>query len=417
MSFITCPQCQHEFMPSDRVQDEIRARYRKEMEGWLKSKEEDFRNKEAALRAMQEARELELMKQSEKERREWTRQVEEELRQSMAAEYQVKLKFMEEKEQRQAAELQEAQRLKLDLLRLKEEMATKEAALSLQMEKTLLEERARMQEQMKREAQEWQRQKDQQAAMKIAELEKQLSDQRKLAEEMKRKAEQGSMQLQGEVQELALESLLRQVFPYDRIEEVGKGVRGADCIQTVNSPFGQPCGKIIYESKRTKEFSMDWVDKLKDDMRRLGADLAVIVSQALPKDMERFGQIQGVWVCSFHEVGPLAGVLRDLITKVHQANRAQENKGDKMTLLYEYLISAEFSEQWKAIREGFMSMRLSLQKERVQMEKLWKQREKQLEKVLLNAAQIKGSIEGISGMEQLDFDLLDEEEAGTSLLE
>src|SRR5690554_587517 len=134
MSFITCPQCQHEFMPSDRVQDEIRARYRKEMEGWLKSKEEDFRNKEAALRAMQEARELELMKQSEKERREWTRQVEEELRQSMAAEYQVKLKFMEEKEQRQAAELQEAQRLKLDLLRLKEEMATREAALSLQME-------------------------------------------------------------------------------------------------------------------------------------------------------------------------------------------------------------------------------------------------------------------------------------------
>lgn len=417
MSFITCPQCRHEFLPPDRVQDEIKARLRKEVEGWMKKKEEEFKNRESAFQAMQEARELEFMKQREEERRKWTKQVEEEMRRSMATEYELKLKWMEEREQRHAAEVQEAQKLKLDYLRLQEEMRQKESALALQMEKTLMEERTRIQEQMKKEVQEWQRQKDQNAQLKIAELEKQLADQRKLAEEMKRKVEQGSMQLQGEVQEIALENLLRQAFPFDRIEEVGKGVRGADCIQTVNSRFGQPCGKIIYESKRTKEFSMDWVDKLKEDMRRLGADVAVIVSQALPRDLEQFGQIDGVWVCGFHEVAPLASVLRDLITKVYQASQAQENKGDKMTLLYEYLISPEFSEQWKAIREGFMSMRLSLQKERVQMEKIWKHREKQLDKVLLHAAQIKGSIEGISGMEQLDFDLLDEGESGAGLLE
>ncbi len=417
MSFITCPQCRHEFLPPDRVQDEIKARLRKEVEGWMKKKEEEFKNRESAFQAMQEARELEFMKQREEERRKWTKQMEEEMRRSMATEYELKLKWMEEREQRHAAEVQEAQKLKLDYLRLQEEMRQKESALALQMEKTLMEERTRIQEQMKKEVQEWQRQKDQNAQLKIAELEKQLADQRKLAEEMKRKVEQGSMQLQGEVQEIALENLLRQAFPFDRIEEVGKGVRGADCIQTVNSRFGQPCGKIIYESKRTKEFSMDWVDKLKEDMRRLGADVAVIVSQALPRDLEQFGQIDGVWVCGFHEVAPLASVLRDLITKVYQASQAQENKGDKMTLLYEYLISPEFSEQWKAIREGFMSMRLSLQKERVQMEKIWKHREKQLDKVLLHAAQIKGSIEGISGMEQLDFDLLDEGESGAGLLE
>jgi hypothetical protein len=214
------------------------------------------------------------------------------------------------------------------------------------------------------------------------------------------------MQSQGEAQELLLEDLLRTTFPYDRIEEVGKGVRGADCIQVVCNQYGQECGKIIYESKRTKDFGGDWIEKLKTDMRSQGADIAVIVTQAMPKDMNRFGAKDGVWICSFAEVQALAYVLRDGLLKIAIATQSKENKGDKMNLLYHYLTSNEFAEQWKAIREGFMSMKLSIQKERDAMEKLWKSREKQLEKVLLNAAHIRGSIEGISG--NISFNLLED---------
>ncbi len=209
-------------------------------------------------------------------------------------------------------------------------------------------------------------------SLKLAEKEKQLEDQKRLAEEMRRKAEQGSMQLQGEVQELLLEEILRSFFVFDRIEPVGKGVRGADCIQTVCNNFGQECGKIIYESKRTLSFSADWVEKLKADMRALGADIAIIVTQVLPKDMERFGERDGVYICTFLEVKSLAAVLRAGIVKIYTATKSQENKGDKMYMLYDYLTGTEFGEQWKAMREGFMSLKMSIQRERDMMEKLWK---------------------------------------------
>jgi hypothetical protein len=243
--------------------------------------------------------------------------------------------------------------------------------------------------------------------MRMKELEKQLEDQKKLAEEMRRKAEQGSTQLQGEIQELALEEMLKTAYPFDIITEVGKGVRGADCIQTVRNNFGQVCGKIIYESKRTTNFSADWIEKLKADMRSLGAEIAVLVTKTMPKDMECFGIKDGVWICSYGEVKALTNVLRDGIIRIAGAVKSQENKGDKMHLLYDYLTSSEFAEQWKAIREGFMSMKLSIQRERDTMEKLWKAREKQLEKVLLNAAHIRGSVEGISGMDSVDLNLLE----------
>jgi len=228
-----------------------------------------------------------------------------------------------------------------------------------------------------------------------------------LAEEMRRKSEQGSMQLQGEVQELMLEEMLQSAFTYDKIDPVGKGVRGADCIQTVHNRFGNEAGRIIYESKRTKDFSNDWIEKLKADMRTLGADVAVIVTQSFPKDMDRFGEKEGVYICSFAEVKSVAMLLRDALLKVYEAKKSQENKGDKMVMLYDYLTGAEFNEQWKAIREGFMSMKLSIQRERDAMEKLWKAREKQLEKVLLNAAFIRGSIEGIAGTD-VNLNLLED---------
>ena len=225
---------------------------------------------------------------------------------------------------------------------------------------------------------------------------------------MKRKAEQGSMQLQGEVQETALEEILRNAFPFDLIMEVGKGVRGADCIQLVRNNFGQECGKIIYESKRTENFGGDWIEKFKKDMRSNGADIAVLVTKTMPKDLNCFGLKDGIWICTFSEVKALANVLRDGVIRVYNSSKKHENKGDKMHLLYDYLTSNEFSEQWKAIREGFNSMKMSIQVERNAMERLWKAREKQLEKVLLNSVHIKGSIDGIAGTETINLGLLDD---------
>ena len=273
----------------------------------------------------------------------------------------------------------------------------------LQSERTKLAEELRQIEEQKLAVKETEYQ------LQLKELKKQLEDQKNLAEEMRRKAEQGSMQLQGEVQELALEELLRASFPFDLVAEVGKGVRGADSILTIRNQVGQECGRIIFESKRAKNFSKDWIEKLKADMRSQGADLAVLVTQTMPDDLDHFGEKEGVWICNFSEVRALVQVLRDSIIKVYNAGRSQENKGDKMHMLYDYLTSHEFSEQWQAIREGFLAMRISIQKERDAMEKLWKSREKQLEKVLLNAAHVRGSIEGIAGSDNISMPLLEAE--------
>src|SRR6476660_4224859 len=239
-------------------------------------------------------------------------------------------------------------------------------------------------------------------------MEEKLEAQRKLAEEMRRKAEQGSMQLQGEVQELALQEMLQSAFPFDLVLEVGKGVRGADCIQIVRSNFGQECGKIIYESKRTNAFANEWIEKLKADMRSQGAEIAVLVTRVMPRDMDCFGIKDGVWICDFSEVKALASVLREGVIRVFNTAKSNENKGDKMHLLYGYFTSSEFAEQWKAIREGFLAMKLSIQRERDAMERLWKTREKQLEKVLLNAAHVRGSIEGIAGADAVNLNLFED---------
>jgi len=205
------------------------------------------------------------------------------------------------------------------------------------------------------------------------------------------------MQLQGEVQELALEELLKSSYPFDSIEEVGKGIKGADCMQHVRNAQAQMCGKIIYESKRTKAFVNEWIEKLKSDMRAQQADIAVIVTESLPKDMDTFGMKDGVWICRFSDIKALSFLLRDSLIKINGAIISQENKGDKMHLLYNYLTGNEFKQQIEAIVEGFVTLKESITKEKIQMEKIWKEREKQLEKVLLNTTHFYGSVKGIAG--------------------
>ncbi|HEY1020340.1 MAG TPA: DUF2130 domain-containing protein [Sediminibacterium sp.] len=405
---ITCPNCNHQFEPGDSMRDEIEKELRGKMVDWQKKKDEEFRLKETLFQQQLQAKDEENRKQIDAEKKKLQQELQDTIRKSVAADFENQLKMLQQNAAENEEKLKEARKQQLEFLQKEQALKTREEELQLTLQKQLMEEREKLKEQLQKEESEKISLKEQEYQLRLKELEKQLDDQKKLAEEMRRKSEQGSMQLQGEVQELMLEELLQATFPFDKIEEVGKGVRGADCTQIVRNQFGNEAGKIIYESKRTKDFSNEWIEKLKADMRTLGADVAVIVTQAFPKDMDRFGEKDGVYICSFAEVRSVALLLRNALLKIADAKKSQDNKGDKMHMLYDYLTGSEFSEQWKAIREGFMSMKLSIQRERDAMEKLWKAREKQLEKVLLNAAHIKGSVEGIAGADAINLNLLED---------
>lgn len=389
---IKCPECGKEFEPNESIREEVQKELRSKMTEWQKQQQQKFEQ------------------QLQDERKKVQQDAEEQIRKSITADFENQLRLLEQNNKDNEEKLKQARQQQLEFLKKEQELKNKEAELELSVQKKLQEEREKLAGEIRKLEEQRIAAKETEFQLRLKEMEEKLEAQKKLAEEMRRKAEQGSMQTQGEVQELLLEEMLRSAFPFDVISEVGKGVRGADCIQTVRNNFGQECGKIIFESKRTKDFAADWIEKLKADMRSQNADVAVIVTQAMPKDMNGIGERDGVWICGFAEVKTLVQMLRDGILKVSAALKSQENKGDKMSLLYNYLTSREFAEQWQAIREGFMNMKLSIQKERDAMEKLWKAREKQLEKVLLNAAHIRGSIEGISGSD-VDLNLLEDGEA------
>jgi hypothetical protein len=205
------------------------------------------------------------------------------------------------------------------------------------------------------------------------------------------------MQLQGEVLELAIEEWLASQFPLDTIEEIKKGARGADCVQIVNTYQQQNCGKIYYESKRTKDFHVGWIEKFKMDMREKGIELGVLVTEVLPSDMDRMGMRDGIWICTYDEFKGLCAVLRQSIIQLSNALVAQENKGDKMEMLYSYLTGSQFRGQVEAIVEGFSAMKSALDSEKRAMQRIWKEREKQIEKVITNTIDMYGSIRGIAG--------------------
>jgi hypothetical protein len=403
---VKCPSCGYSFPLEEAIGKEYEQELRDKMIAWQKKKDEEFLKKEEDFKVQQKALSLKYEQQLAQEKI----NLEEAVRKSIAIDFENKLNFLENANLENQEKLKLAGQKELEFLKKEQELKTRAEEMEIEIQRKMQTERNQIVEQIKKQELEKNQLKETEHQMRIKEFEKQLEDQRKLVDEMRRKAEQGSMQLQGEVQELILEELLRVTFPFDEIGEVGKGVRGADCIQVVRNKFGQDCGKIIYESKRTKDFAADWIDKLKKDMRKEGVDVAVIVTQTYPKGMTCFGERDGVWICSFEEVKAVAYVLRDGILRLYNSSKSQENRGDKMHMLYDYLTGTEFSEQWKAIREGYMSMRLSIHRERDAMEKMWKMREKQLDKVLLNASSIKGSIEGIAGADTISLSLSDDED-------
>ncbi|HUP11649.1 MAG TPA: DUF2130 domain-containing protein [Niastella sp.] len=408
---IKCPGCGHKFAIEDAVSEDIKKELREKMQHYLKQKEDEFAKREKELIQQAQNKEADFAKKLQEEKIQLQHSIEVNLRKTITSDFETKMQLLQQTNKDQEDKLVQARRKELEFLQKEQALKNREAELELSVQRKLQEERSKLSEELRKLEEQKSAAKDMEYQLRLRELEKQLDDQKKLAEEMRRKAEQGSMQLQGEVQELILEEMLKASFPFDLVSEVGKGVRGADCILIIRNNLGQECGKIIFESKRTKHFDKNWVEKLKADMRSTSADIGVIVTQALPDHVPTFGQLDGIWICSFSDALALVHVLRDSLLKIYMATKTQENKGDKMHMLYAYLTSNEFGEQWNAIREGFQAMKQSIQKERDAMEKLWKMREKQLEKVLLNAAHIKGSIEGIAGRNNIQLDLIDDADA------
>lgn len=287
-------------------------------------------------------------------------------------------------------QVKELNKSKVEIVKLKREKDEIESKVKADSELAL-------NQRLKEEKEKMQKSLDETNELKFRQKEEQLKQLQEQLQIAQRKAEQGSMQLQGEVQELAIEEYLTDKYPFDVIEEIKKGARGADCVQVVHTREVQNCGKIYYESKRTKDFQKTWIEKFKADMRDKGVDLGVLVTQALPTDLDRMGLVDGVWVCTFEEFKGLSTVLRDSIIKIHHAKKSDENKADKMSLLYGYLTSTEFSMQIEAIVEGFTTMQTDLDTEKRSMARIWKQREKQIDKVLENTIGMYGSIKGIAG--------------------
>ena len=394
---ITCPNCGQEIDVNSVISHNLEEEFKKKYNAkWV---EEKKKYQEEVDKLEKQKQEIELLKENQEslvaeklaaavksEKEKFEKQIKTQLQEEQSE----RIALIEKELQEKSEQVKELNRAKAEIEQIKREKAEMKEAIEAETAKL-------MNEKINEEKEKIRKAEHDKNEMVVAELQKQLDDQKRLTEEMKRKQEQGSMQLQGEVQELAIEEWLTSNFPLDTIEEIKKGDRGADCVQIVHTRSTQNCGTIYYESKRTKNFEPKWLEKLRDDIRAKGANIGVLVTDAFPKNMDRMGMVEGIWVCSFEEFKGLCFVLRESIVQLSLVAASQENKGEKTLMLYDFLISNEFRLQVEAIVEGFTQMQADLISEKRSIMGHWKKREKQIEKVLLNTNYMYNSIKGIAG--------------------
>lgn len=293
--------------------------------------------------------------------------------------------------------LAEAQKNELELRKERQQLQERQQAMELEVARKVDAEKAKLREQALKEFGEQQKQRDEQQRLKDAEKETVVATLRAQIDELKRKAEQGSQQLQGEVQELDLEATLRARFPRDTIEPVAKGQFGGDCLQRVLSNSGQPAGAILWESKRTKAWSDGWLAKLRDDQRAAKAEFAVLLTQVLPKSVERFGLVDGVWVADAASAFPLTVALRNSLLELAAVRQSGVGQATKMEQLYAYLTGPDFRRRVEAIVESFRGMREDLDREKTWLTKQWAKRDKEIQRALESSAGMVGDLQGIAG--------------------
>jgi len=391
--FITCPQCGYEFELSDALTGKIREHLKAELQQEISRRELDLKKKTEALK--EKENEITKTKEELEERiqtgiKDRLKDIEEKTAKKVEGKYADQVKEQQEIIEQQEKSIKEFRQKEIELRRKQRELEEAKQEAELAIARKLDEERAKIQEAAAKKAAEEHRLKD-------LEKDKIINDLKASLEDMKRKAEQGSMETQGEVLEQDLEVQLRAFFPHDDIRPVPKGVPGADIIQCVRTPFGHDCGTLLWETKNTKNWSANWIQKLKDNMPTTRAALAMLVSVALPENIERFGQMDGFWVSDPLCALPLAAVLREQLIAVSRERALSIGKNEKMEALYQYLSGNEFKQKIEGIVEAFTSMQEQLNQERRAMEKHWNQREKQIQRVIKNTAGLYGDMQGIIG--------------------
>ncbi len=394
---IICPKCGTEIDVDDilshQLDEQYKQKYTKEIsleKAKIQTQLDAFNIQKAELEEKQKAQEKLVTEQVASKLKLEKEILEKQLKTKLDNENSERISSMEKELNEKSEQLKDLNKAKADVEKIKREKNELKDTIEAQAE-------IKLNQQLQEQSERIKKQEQEKNELKFKELQKQLEDQKKLTDEMSRKQGQGSMQLQGEVQELGIEEWLSSKFPLDTITEIKKGERGADCIQTVHTHQRQNCGTIYYESKRTKDFGGTWIEKFKNDIRDKGANVGVLVTEVYPKGMERMGLVDGIWVCTYDEFKGLCSVLRDGIIQISSAISSQENKGEKMVMLYDFLTSNEFRLQVEAIVEGFTQMQADLNSEKRSIQGHWKKREKQIQKVLLNTNHMYNSIRGIAG--------------------
>lgn len=417
---IHCPNCATEIKLTESLAAPLIQATRQEYESKLAQKEADVSKREVALKAQQRSLEdaqktidEQVASKLKAERALIAIEEGKKARLAMANDLEAKSKELVELQeilQQRNNKLEEAQKAQVDLIRKQRELDDAMRELDLTVEKRLQESIALVRQKAKQEAEDGLR-------LKVSEKEEQIASMQRQIEELKRRADQGSQQLQGEVLELELETTLRLKFPLDSIEPVAKGEFGGDVLQRVMGPLGQWCGSILWESKRTKNWSDGWLAKLRGDQRTAKAEIAVLVSSTLPKEIETFGQIDGVWITEPRLALPLVIALRQSLIEIASTRQIQEGQETKMELVYQYLTGPRFKHRIEAIVEKFSDMQADLDRERKAMTRLWAKREMQIQGVIESTVGMYGDLQGIAGralpaIEGLELPMLDLKDSG-----
>ena len=387
---ITCPNCKSEFEVSEALSSQLEEQMKAKLSEERKRLDEEYENK---LK--------DLFEKQEKEKERFRLEAVEKAKELVA----VELKDKEDELESTKSKLKETQDKELEFRKKSRELEEEKKEFELTLNRTLDEERQKIRDAALKEASE-------DNLLKDAEKEKLINDLKKQIGELKRKSEQGSQQLQGEILEIQLEDLLARTFSQDEIEEVPKGMRGADVIQKVYDSSRNFCGSILWESKRKKNWSDQWFPKLRDDQRESKSEIAVLVSQELPETVSTFTSIDGVWVTSWPCTTGLAAALRTSLIQVAHAKLALDGQQGKMEIIYNYLSGSEFRHRVEGIVEAFVSMKEDLDSEKRSMQRIWSKREKQLERAISQTAGLHGDLTGIIGgniplIEQLSLNMIE----------
>lgn len=413
---IVCPKCDHHFSLDQGITRQTIERYesefeqafaaqRKEMEDAMAKEAERKASKHFADQISRLKEELGDTRKAEKEARALIAKTQAEAKAKAQEEFaQEKKSFTDELAEKEA-KLKQFRDQELDLRKQKKQLEEQQANMQLDLQRKLDEERARMTDQIgQKEAERF--------SLIEAEYRKKIEDAQRANEDLRRKLEQGSQQLQGEVLELELEHMLESAFFHDLIEEVKKGQRGADVVQTVRTPMGQICGKIIWEAKRAENWSDKWLQKVKDDQQAANADIAVIVTTVMPKGItESFCRIGDVWVVSPQVMRPVAETLRVILLEAQRLKLVNTGRNEKMEQLYNYLSSAQFAQKVRTMLEGFESMRMDLESEKRAMQRIWAKRQTQIERVTGSMVNVIGELQAIAQEQLPQLDSMMELEA------